>query len=107
MKLYAKTRLPLIPIYGGFPVKLVTYIGKPIPYDANLTPEELQIKVNKIMKAYKTHIFFYIKLYLKNISTYFQVADSLQDLIRKHQKVPGNITRALVERIRNTEKYKD
>lgn len=79
LKIYAKTKLPLVPIYGGFPVKLVTYIGKPIPYDGNLTPDELQIKV----------------------------ADSLRDLIEKHQKVPGNITRALMERIRNTEKYKD
>lgn len=79
LKIYAKTRLPLVPIFGGFPVKLVTYIGKPIPYDGSLTPEELQIKV----------------------------ADGLRDLIRKHQKVPGNITRALMERIRNTEKYKD
>lgn len=78
LKIYAKTRLPLVPIYGGFPVKLVTYVGKPIPYE-NLTPEELQIKV----------------------------ADSLKDLIRKHQKVPGNITRALMERIRKTERYKD
>ncbi|XP_011867403.1 PREDICTED: transmembrane protein 68 isoform X2 [Vollenhovia emeryi] len=79
LKIYAKTKLPLVPVYGGFPVKLVTYIGKPIPYDETLTPEELQTKV----------------------------ADNLRDLIRTHQKVPGNITRALVERIRNTERYKD
>ncbi|KYN05962.1 PREDICTED: transmembrane protein 68 [Cyphomyrmex costatus] len=79
LKIYSKTKLPLVPIYGGFPVKLVTYIGKPIPYDENLTPEELQIKV----------------------------ADSLKELIKKHQKVPGNITRALMERIRNTDRHKD
>ncbi|XP_071565986.1 DGAT1/2-independent enzyme synthesizing storage lipids isoform X1 [Temnothorax nylanderi] len=79
LKIYAKTKLPLVPIYGGFPVKLVTYVGEPIPYDGSLTPEELQTKV----------------------------ADSLRDLISKHQKVPGNITRALVERIRNTERHKD
>ncbi|XP_024871411.1 transmembrane protein 68 [Temnothorax curvispinosus] len=79
LKIYATTKLPLVPIYGGFPVKLVTYVGEPIPYDGSLTPEELQTKV----------------------------ADSLRDLISKHQKVPGNITRALVERIRNTERHKD
>ncbi|XP_039310938.1 transmembrane protein 68 [Solenopsis invicta] len=79
LKIYAKTKLPIVPIYGGFPVKLVTYVGKPIPYDENLTPEELQIKV----------------------------IDSIRDLIRKHQKVPGSITRALMERIRNAEKCKD
>jgi len=79
LKIYAKTKIPLAPVYGGFPVKLVTYVGKPIPYDGSLTPEQLQLKI----------------------------ADALRDLIRKHQKVPGNITRALVERIRNTEKHKD
>jgi len=45
MKLYAITKLPLVPIYGGFPVKLRTHVGKPIPYDGSLTPEQLQIKV--------------------------------------------------------------
>ncbi|XP_011161432.3 transmembrane protein 68 [Solenopsis invicta] len=79
LKIYAKTKLPIVPIYGGFPVKLVTYVGKPIPYDKTLTPEELQIKV----------------------------ADSIRDLIRKHQTVPGSITRALMERIHSTEKRKD
>jgi hypothetical protein len=45
MKLYAITKLPLVPIYGGFPVKLHTHVGKPIPYNGSLTPEQLQIKV--------------------------------------------------------------
>lgn len=39
----------MLPLYGGFPVKFVTHIGKPIPYDPNLTPEELQVKVRKII----------------------------------------------------------
>jgi len=58
LKIYAKTKLPLLPIYGGFPVKLVTYVGKPIPYDGNLTPEELQIKVSNQAKKHKTRIIF-------------------------------------------------
>jgi hypothetical protein len=37
--------LPIVPIYGGFPVKLRTHIGKPIPYDPNLSAEDLQKKV--------------------------------------------------------------
>lgn len=45
LKLYLKTRLPFVPIYGGFPVKLRTHVGEPIPYDQNLTPEDLQLKV--------------------------------------------------------------
>lgn len=47
LRIYAATKFPFVPIYGGFPVKLTTYVGKPIPYDASLTPEELQLKVIK------------------------------------------------------------
>lgn len=43
--LYDKTRLPIVPIYGGFPVKLKTIVGKPIPYDPELTPEQVAQKV--------------------------------------------------------------
>ncbi|XP_076749205.1 DGAT1/2-independent enzyme synthesizing storage lipids [Xylocopa sonorina] len=76
LRIYAATRLPCIPIYGGFPVKLTTYVGKPIPYDPNLTPEELQLKV----------------------------ADAINNLIRKHQRIPGSISLALLERIYTPEK---
>ena len=34
--LYDKTRLPVVPTFGIFPVKLTTYIGKPIPFDESL-----------------------------------------------------------------------
>ncbi|XP_073962807.1 DGAT1/2-independent enzyme synthesizing storage lipids isoform X2 [Choristoneura fumiferana] len=70
-RIYAATRIPLAPVYGGFPVKLVTHLGKPIPYDASLTPEQLQKKV----------------------------ARAIEDLVEEHQTVPGNILRALTERI--------
>lgn len=33
-------------MYGGFPVKLRTYLGDPIPYDPKITAEELAEKVN-------------------------------------------------------------
>ena len=46
LKIYQWTRLPIVPIYGGFPVKLKTHIGKPIPYDPALSPEELSAKVS-------------------------------------------------------------
>lgn len=71
LRVYAATRFPFMPIYGGFPVKLVTYVGKPIPYDASLSPEELQVKV----------------------------AESLNELIKQHQRIPGSISLALLERI--------
>ncbi|XP_043485208.1 transmembrane protein 68 [Leptopilina heterotoma] len=70
LRLYAATRFPFVPIYGGFPVKLKTFVGKPIPYDESLTPEQLQLKVST----------------------------ALDELIQQHQKVPGSITRALLER---------
>ncbi|KAL9880466.1 DGAT1/2-independent enzyme synthesizing storage lipids isoform 5-T5 [Glossina fuscipes fuscipes] len=43
-KLYNAVRIPVYPIYGGFPVKFRTYLGKPVKYDYNITPEELQVK---------------------------------------------------------------
>ncbi|CAH2057094.1 unnamed protein product, partial [Iphiclides podalirius] len=71
LRLYAATRVPLAPVYGGFPVKLVTHLGEPIPYDGALTPEQLQRKV----------------------------ASAIEKLIEEHQRVPGNILLALTERI--------
>ncbi|XP_033009940.1 transmembrane protein 68-like [Lacerta agilis] len=60
----------LLPIYGGFPVKLRTYIGEPIPYDPNISATELAEKA-------KT---------------------ALENLRDRHQKLPGNTLRALLER---------
>ncbi|XP_014242341.1 transmembrane protein 68 [Cimex lectularius] len=77
LKLYLKTRLPLVPIYGGFPVKLITHVGKPISYNVcDGTPEDLQ----KI------------------------VAKAISDLIDTHQKLPGSILRGVVERVYATPK---
>ncbi|XP_030764746.1 transmembrane protein 68 isoform X2 [Sitophilus oryzae] len=42
LKLYSWTRIPFAPLYGGFPVKMITHIGKPIYYDPDLTAEDLQ-----------------------------------------------------------------
>lgn len=70
--IYEKTKLPLLPIYGGFPVKLVTYVGKPIPYDESATPEEVAK----------------------------QTADAIKELILKHQRLPGTIFDAILERFR-------
>nr|KAF6426948.1 transmembrane protein 68 [Molossus molossus] len=68
--LYEKFRYPFAPMYGGFPVKLRTYLGDPIPYDPKITAEEL---------AQKTK-------------------DAVQALIDKHQRIPGNIMSALLDR---------
>lgn len=71
-KIFEKTKLPLLPLYGGFPVKLRTIIGKPIPYDEKATPEEV---------AEKT-------------------ANAIRELIQKHQRLPGSIVKAMLDRVR-------
>ncbi|XP_065255514.1 DGAT1/2-independent enzyme synthesizing storage lipids-like [Emys orbicularis] len=67
---YERSRLPLIPVYGGFPVKLRTYIGDPILYDPNITATELVEKTKLAIEM-------------------------LRD---RHQELPGSILRALLER---------
>lgn len=44
-RVYERIKIPLVPIYGGFPVKLRTIIGKPILYDPSLSAEEVAQKV--------------------------------------------------------------
>ncbi|XP_068215596.1 DGAT1/2-independent enzyme synthesizing storage lipids isoform X1 [Palaemon carinicauda] len=69
--LYEKFRFPMAPIYGGFPVKLRVHLSNPIHHLPNETPEELAIRIQ----------------------------ESLEKLIRDHQKLPGNILRALIARV--------
>ncbi|CAG5087669.1 Similar to TMEM68: Transmembrane protein 68 (Bos taurus) [Cotesia congregata] len=78
LRIYSLTRFPFAPIYGGFPVKLVTYIGKPIDYQEGLSPDQIKLKV----------------------------AEALEQLINQHQSVPGSITRALLERVYNPTRHK-
>jgi len=69
--LYERTRLPLVPIYGGFPVKMRTYLGRPISHHEGTTPKQLTEKV----------------------------AAEINRLIEQHQKQPGNILRGIMERV--------
>ncbi|KAG8133604.1 hypothetical protein E2320_011376 [Naja naja] len=73
--IYEYLRLPVFLLYGNFPVKLQTYFGDPIPYDPNITAEELAKKTNHALRC----------------------------LIDKHQKIPGNVWRALMERVTTEE----
>ncbi|KAM4687365.1 DGAT1/2-independent enzyme synthesizing storage lipids isoform 1-T3 [Discoglossus pictus] len=73
---YERFRIPLVPVYGGFPVKFRTYLGDPIPYDPHISADQL---------AEKTKC-------------------AVQSLIDKHQKIPGNIFRALLERFHRRHK---
>eukprot|EP00096_Caligus_rogercresseyi_P005069 TRINITY_DN19905_c0_g1_i1.p1 TRINITY_DN19905_c0_g1~~TRINITY_DN19905_c0_g1_i1.p1 ORF type:complete len:227 (+),score=57.33 TRINITY_DN19905_c0_g1_i1:22-681(+) len=73
MRLYNLFRLPLLPIYGNFPVKLHTFIGEPIDYDHERdSPEVIRDKCRA----------------------------ALQTLIEEHQVRPGSIVRALFERVK-------
>jgi hypothetical protein len=72
MKLYTVTKLPIVPIYGGFPVKLRTHVGKPIPYDGDLTPEQLKIKVHNINRLCASHYHLQLTLH----SHFTNVSDS-------------------------------
>lgn len=71
-KIYDQTRLPLVPIYGGFPVKLKTIVGKPIPYDPAVSPQDLADKVAK----------------------------TLELMIEQNQRIPGCISLAILDRFR-------
>ena len=43
--LYRSTKMPVVPMYGLFPVKLRTHIGAPIYPEAGVTPEQLSARV--------------------------------------------------------------
>lgn len=56
LKLYNWTRLPFMPIYGGFPVKLVTHLGSPLLPSPGSSPQQLQKEVK--MKSYHVFTFY-------------------------------------------------
>lgn len=69
LHVFESTRIPAMPVYGGFPVKLVTHIGEPIMPAVDDTPETLRDKV----------------------------AAAIQGMIQQHQQ-DVTMTRALKER---------
>lgn len=69
---YEKTRLPVVPLYGGFPVKLRTLVGDPIMPDVTMTPDELTVKVKR----------------------------AIEQLISNNQRLPGSIVMSLIDRFR-------
>ncbi|KAH7729626.1 Cytochrome oxidase assembly protein 1 [Aphelenchoides avenae] len=70
--LYERTRAPLCPIYGGFPVKMITHLGPPLRFEEGTSPEQIK------------HL--------------------VANLIREHQRLPGNILHAMAQRFRNKAK---
>lgn len=69
--LYKSTKMPVVPMYGLFPVKLKTHIGAPIYPSPGVTPEDLSK----------------------------QVVSAVEDLIAQHQQLPGTLTQALAARM--------
>jgi len=48
--LYEKTKLPLVPVYGGFPVRLTTHVGNQIRAKPDETADSLAQRVQKSMQ---------------------------------------------------------
>ena len=69
--LHGNIKIPFPIFYGGFPVKLTTFVGPPILFDESMDDESLAQLV----------------------------AQRLEDLIKAHQKIPGNIFCALKDRV--------
>ena len=69
--LYRSTKMPVVPMYGLFPVKLKTHIGIPIYPRPGMTPEELSK----------------------------ETCEAVQQMIAEHQVLPSTITQALAARI--------
>lgn len=70
LRVYNWIHVPARPLYGGFPVKLRTFLGPPIYCDASMTPEEVREKT----------------------------ALGIEELI-KNQRIPGSILWALWDRL--------
>ena len=87
--IFTKTRLPLRPVFGGFPVKLRTHIGEPIYPEENMTPEMLRqrskVEIVQIEQLSPNVLYSYLKV-------------SMELLIHQHQRVPGSIWRGLLDR---------
>ena len=63
----------MVPLYGGFPVRLTTHIGEPIRARADETATQLKERVQTAMR----------------------------EMVDTHQVKGGGVTRALAERIGN------
>jgi hypothetical protein len=80
-----------------FFVNLRTFIGKPIEYDENRTAEEL--------KELVIFTFIYLKQDLyKIVLFYSKTKQRIEELINEHQRLPGSIFQALLDRFRTFKK---
>merc|ERR1719300_2268829 len=54
-KVAGLTQVPIIPVYGGFPVQLTTHVGNPIFVKEGESPLELQSRVRLEVKKMISH----------------------------------------------------
>jgi 1-acyl-sn-glycerol-3-phosphate acyltransferase len=78
-RIFERTKLPLRPLFGGFPVKLITHIGAPIYPEDGMTPEALRDKCKAALEA----------------------------LILENQRRPGKIFLGIVDRFWHRRAHKD
>ena len=69
--LYRSIKVPCVPIYGFFPVKLRTHLGTPIYPRPGVSPEELSR----------------------------EVVVAMEELISQHQQLPGTLTQVMLQDI--------
>jgi len=70
--IFEATKLPIIPIWGGFPVKLITHIGAPIYAEENETVESFKSKAKF----------------------------AIEEMMRKHQTKNPTVLKAIIQRVR-------
>ena len=74
--IYEKTRIPMTPMYGGFPVRLTTHIGDPIYPTNDMTVEDLRLATVKAMQGliaeHQVHIYLLALGFLLNLSIIFR-----------------------------------
>ena len=116
--LYEKTRLPLVPIYGGFPVKLRTFLGPPLEYpDYRLPCEASASGLRHQHQLLQPAVHGAVELApscelseddrlqargsaqtIEPIELRNAVETALLELIETQQRRPGNVLRALLDR---------
>lgn len=78
-RFYERTRLPICPIYGGFPVRMCTHLGKAMTFLPDSDPED----VKQIVK------------------------EKVRDLILQHQRLPGSIFVGMWQRFKRKDSSKN
>ena len=97
--LFLKTRLPLRPVFGGFPVKLRTHIGEPIYPVQDMTPEMLRDECKVNVRRHEIEMLLHI-VYL-----FLLLQESLEKIIADHQRIPGGVMKGIFDRFFKKKKF--